>query len=94
MCEAGEVWAEALAAAQSAPVDVTPRRMVDAGAKFGELSDAESKRWADAPGPVARIWANDSQSKGLPANEVLNAYMAALTRAGAKLPRDWMKLTF
>jgi TRAP-type C4-dicarboxylate transport system substrate-binding protein len=89
--EAGEVWQTAYAAAQSAAVDAVLKRMVDAGAKVGELSDAERKRWADALGPVARTWANDSQSKGLPANEVLNAYMATLSKAGTKLPRDWTK---
>ena len=89
--EAGEVWQTAYAAAQSAAVDAVLKRMVDAGAKVGELSDAERKRWADALGPVARTWAADSQSKGMPANEVLNAYMAALARAGTKLPRDWTK---
>jgi TRAP-type C4-dicarboxylate transport system substrate-binding protein len=89
--EAGEVWQTAYAAAQSAAVEAVLKRMVDAGAKVGELSDAERKRWADALGPVARTWANDSQSKGLPANEVLNAYMATLSKAGTKLPRDWTK---
>ena len=67
------------------------KRMVDAGAKVGELSDAERKRWADALGPVARTWANDSQSKGLPANDVLTAYLATLSKAGTQLPRDWTK---
>lgn len=89
--EAGEVWQAAYAAAQTAAVNATLKRMVDAGAKVSELSEAERKRWADALGPVARTWANDSQSKGLPANEVLNAYMAALAKAGTKLPRDWTK---
>lgn len=89
--EAGDVWAAAYAAAQTAAVNATLKRMVDAGAKVGELSDAERKRWADALGPVARTWATDSQSKGLPANEVLNAYMSALAKAGTKLPRDWTK---
>jgi TRAP-type C4-dicarboxylate transport system substrate-binding protein len=89
--EAGEVWQAAYAAAQTAAVNAALKRMVDAGAKVSELSDAERKRWADALGPVARTWANDSQSKGLPANEVLNAYMAALAKAGTKLPRDWTK---
>ena len=89
--EAGEAWQAAYAAAQSAAVDAVLKRMVDAGAKVSELSDAERKRWADALGPVARTWANDSQSKGLPANEVLNAYMATLSKAGTKLPRDWTK---
>jgi TRAP-type C4-dicarboxylate transport system substrate-binding protein len=89
--EASDAWATAYAAAQTAAVNATLKRMVDAGAKLSELSDAERKRWADALGPVARTWANDSQSKGLPANEVLNAYMAALAKSGAKLPRDWTK---
>jgi TRAP-type C4-dicarboxylate transport system substrate-binding protein len=89
--EAGEVWQAAYAAAQSAAVDAVLKRMVDGGAKVSELSDAERKRWADALGPVARTWANDSQSKGLPANDVLNAYTAALAKAGTKLPRDWTK---
>jgi len=89
--EAGEVWQAAYAAAQSAAVDAVLKRMVDGGAKVSELSDAERKRWADALGPVARTWANDSQSKGLPANDVLSAYTAALAKAGTKLPRDWTK---
>lgn len=89
--EAGEVWADAYASAQSAAVNAVLKRMVDAGAKVSDLSEAERKRWADALGPVSRTWANDSQSKGLPANDVLNAYMAAMVKSGAKLPRDWTK---
>jgi TRAP-type transport system periplasmic protein len=65
--------------------------MVAAGAKVSELSDAERKRWADALSPVAKVWAAEAQSKGLPAGDVLNAYMAGLSSAGVKVPRDWSK---
>lgn len=89
--EAGDTWTAQYAKAQSALVDTRVKEMTAAGAKFSELSDAERKRWADALSPVAKTWAADAQSKGLPANEVLNAYMSSLTKAGAKVPRDWSK---
>lgn len=89
--EAGEVWSAAYARAQTAAVDAALKNMVAAGAKVSELSDAERKRWADALPPVAKTWAADAQGKGLPANDVLAAYMSALARGGAKLPRDWSK---
>jgi TRAP-type C4-dicarboxylate transport system substrate-binding protein len=89
--EAADVWSAAYARAQSAAVDAALKNMVAAGAKVSELSDAERKRWADALPPVAKTWAADAQGKGLPANEVLGAYMAALSRAGTALPRDWSK---
>jgi TRAP-type C4-dicarboxylate transport system substrate-binding protein len=89
--EAGEVWSGAYARAQTAAVDAALKNMVAAGAKVSELSDAERKRWADALPPVAKTWAADAQGKGLPANEVLGAYMSAITRGGAKVPRDWSK---
>jgi TRAP-type transport system periplasmic protein len=89
--ESSEVWSTAYAKAQSAAVDTALKNMIAAGAKVSELSEAERKRWADALPPVAKTWAADAQSKGLPANEVLSAYMSALNRAGAKPPRDWSR---
>ncbi len=89
--EAGEVWSAAYARAQSAAVNAAMQKMIDAGAKVSELSDVERKRWADALSPVAKTWAADAQSKGLPGNEVLTAYIADLIKGGAKLPRDWSK---
>lgn len=89
--EAGEVWQTSYAKAQSAAVSAVMQKMVEGGAKVSEFSDAERKRWADSLGPVARTWAADAQGKGLPANDVLNAYTASLLKAGAKLPRDWTR---
>lgn len=89
--EAGDAWTAQYAAAQSALVEARVKEITAAGGKFSELSDAERKRWADVLAPVAKTWAADAQSKGLPANEVLNAYMSGLIGAGAKVPRDWSK---
>jgi TRAP-type C4-dicarboxylate transport system substrate-binding protein len=89
--EAGDAWTAQYATAQSALVEARVKEITAAGGKFSELSDAERKRWADVLAPVAKTWAADAQSKGLPANDVLAAYMASLISAGAKVPRDWSK---
>ena len=89
--EAGEAWQSAYAKAQSAAVSALIQKMAEAGAKITDLNDVERKRWADSLGPVAKNWAADAQGKGLPANDVLNAYMTSLQKAGTKLPRDWSK---
>lgn len=89
--EAGAVWQEAYAKAQSAAVSALMEKMIAGGAKVSDLSEAERKRWADSLGPVAKTWAADAQGKGLPAGDVLNAYMGSLAKAGTKVPRDWSK---
>ncbi|MCF8207935.1 MAG: C4-dicarboxylate TRAP transporter substrate-binding protein [Rhodoferax sp.] len=89
--DAGAVWQAAYAKAQSAAVNALMQKMVEAGAKVTDLNDLERKRWADSLGPVAKNWAADAQAKGLPANEVLSAYIDSLQKAGTSLPRDWSK---
>lgn len=89
--EAGDAWTAQYAKAQSALVETRLKEMAAAGAKISELGEGERKRWADALSPVAKTWAADAQSKGLPAGEVLNAYMSGLAKAGTKVPRDWSK---
>jgi TRAP-type C4-dicarboxylate transport system substrate-binding protein len=89
--EAGDAWAAQYAKAQTAQAALLAQNMGAAGAKFSDLSDAERKRWADALSPVAKVWAADAQSKGLPADAVLNAYMGAIVKSGAKVPRDWSR---
>jgi TRAP-type C4-dicarboxylate transport system substrate-binding protein len=89
--EAGDAWTAAYAKAQAAAATTLLQNMVAAGAKVSDLSEAERKRWADSLSPIGKTWAADAQSKGLPGNDVLNAYMGALAKSGAKVPRDWSK---
>lgn len=89
--EAGDAWMAQYAKAQSAAASTLLQNMVQAGAKVSDLPDAERKRWADALSPIGKTWAADAQNKGLPGNDVLNAFNAALVKAGTKMPRDWTK---
>lgn len=89
--EAGDAWTAQFAKAQTAAAAALMQNMLQAGAKVSDLSEAERKRWADALSPVGKNWAADAQGKGLPGNEVLKAYTAALAKAGAKMPRDWTR---
>jgi len=87
--EAGNGYTVELVKLQTAVAAERLQLMVKAGAKIVDLPDSERKRWADALPPVAKIWGAEMQAKGLPATEVLQAYMAALKKAGTRIPRDW-----
>ena len=89
--EAGDAWNAQYARAQGAAAAALMQNLAQAGAKVTDLSETERKRWADALSPMGKTWAADAQSKGLPGNEVLNGFNAALVKAGAKMPRDWTK---
>ena len=89
--EAGDAWNAQYARAQGAAAAALMQNLAQAGAKVTDLSEAERKRWADALSPMGKTWAADAQSKGLPGNEVLNGFNAALVKAGTKTPRDWTK---
>ena len=89
--EAGDEWTAQYAKRQAAEVDVVVQKMKQGGAKFSDLPEAERKRWADAMPPIGKIWAKELDSKGLPADKVLDEYIADLKKGGADLPRDWSK---
>ncbi|WP_372659138.1 C4-dicarboxylate TRAP transporter substrate-binding protein [Hydrogenophaga sp.] len=89
--EAGDAWTDQYAKDQNILVETRMKQMIAAGAKVSDMSEAERKRWAEMLTPVAKTWAAEVQSKGLPAGDVLNTYMAGLISAGAKIPRDWSK---
>ena len=89
MREAGAGYTQRFAAAQTAAAATMMKNMQDAGAKISEMPAAERKRWADTLPPIAKIWAADVESKGMPGNQVLQAYIDGLKKAGVHLPRDW-----
>lgn len=87
--EVGDAYSAEFAKAQGAAAGTLMQNMANAGAKVVDLSEAERKRWADALPNVARTWSDDVTGKGMPGQQVLEAYMGGLTRAGVKVPRDW-----
>ena len=77
---AGENWWE-VCEALVREGDLAGRRVLDVGCGTGKFAAALSER--------AKVWGADMQAKGLPATQVLQGYMAALRKSGAKVPRDW-----
>jgi len=63
--------------------------MAEAGANITTLAPAERQKWVDALPNVAGDWVEASAGKGLPAGDVLAAYMAAIKAAGETPARDW-----
>ena len=89
LVDVGNEYSVKFAQAQAELATKNLAAMVAAGAKVVELPDSERQRWAGALPPVAKVWGADMQAKGLPATQVLQGYMAALRKSGAKVPRDW-----
>lgn len=59
------------------------------GAKVVALEPAERARWAKAIVNPAAAWVKTVEGKGLPARQVLDAYMRAQEAAGHTWPRDY-----
>jgi TRAP-type C4-dicarboxylate transport system substrate-binding protein len=59
------------------------------GATVTELSDEQRVEWINRLPNIAERWVKDLEGKGLPAKEVLVAYLDKLREAGVDLPRDW-----
>lgn len=63
--------------------------MKKGGLKVVELSAAEKAEWAKSLPNLAQEWVEPLAAKGMPAKEVLNAYVAGLKKRGEKPLRDW-----
>jgi len=59
------------------------------GAIVGELPLEEKRRWLDGMPNIAGHWADATERRGIPAREVLNAYMNAIRARGGRPLRDW-----
>jgi len=62
-----------------------------AGAKVSSLPLEERKKWAVGLPNLAKDWVGRMKARGLPGEEVLKKYMAAVRAAGEKPLRDWDK---
>ena len=64
-------------------------KMGEAGATVQDAPDGMRDAWAAGMENAARAWADGLDAKGLPASEVLSAYMNAMRTAGATPLRNW-----
>jgi TRAP-type C4-dicarboxylate transport system substrate-binding protein len=61
------------------------------GAKVSRMADIEQQRWADALPDIAGDWTKHAEAQGLPAKQVLKAFMDGVRKRGEKPLRDWDK---
>ncbi|MCH4562198.1 C4-dicarboxylate TRAP transporter substrate-binding protein [Halomonas sp. EGI 63088] len=52
-------------------------------------SDEQTREWIDTLPNLAKEWVEDNRAKGLPAGEVLQAYMDAMRKRGIEPMRAW-----
>lgn len=89
--EVGDGYTQKFAEVQMATAEAALEGMKAGGATVSEFPEAERARWAQALPPIGREWADEMAAKGLPGQEVLAAYIAALQEQGVEMPRDWSK---
>ncbi len=63
--------------------------MRDAGVTFSTLPAADRQAWADALPNIPNLRATEANELGLPGTQVLQTYLASLSRAGYAPPRSW-----
>jgi TRAP-type C4-dicarboxylate transport system substrate-binding protein len=65
--------------------------MAKQGATVTEFPQAERRKWAEALPNLAKEWADPLEAKGVPAKQVMKAFMDGVRAAGEKPLRDWDK---
>lgn len=89
--ETAKEWSEAVTEATAGRQQRSFEAMKEGGATFSELRTEERERWAGMIDNVAKEWAEDLESRGIPANEAMTFYLDSLRQSGATLARDWDK---
>ncbi len=87
--KAGAAYGEQLAKETLQKVTAARKAMIDKGAKVARLADSERQRWIAALPDIAGEWARTQEAKGIPARQVLKAYLEQIRMAGEKPERAW-----
>ncbi|KPQ07136.1 MAG: TRAP-type C4-dicarboxylate transport system, periplasmic component [Rhodobacteraceae bacterium HLUCCA12] len=87
--EGAEAYTEAYLAEQAERVAAAMDTIAADEDRLHVLDPEERRRWAEALPDIAGAWAENADERGLPGTEVLDAYIEAVTEAGADLGRDW-----
>jgi len=63
--------------------------MQEQGATVSELPSEEKLKWLNGMPNIAQRWAEATEKRGIPAGEILSAYMDAVRSRGGKPLRNW-----
>lgn len=89
--EAGEIYRLKVSEALQGFAAMAEGKMVEQGAMQSRLPMEERTRWAQALPDLAADWVDRAESRGLPAQEILDAWMAKQAQNGVPLVREWGK---
>jgi len=89
LAELGPEYSQAVADDLRKRYDVGLARMQSEGAIVSELPLEEKEKWLAAMPNIAARWAEATERRGIPANEVLHAFLDAVRARGGKPLRDW-----
>jgi TRAP-type C4-dicarboxylate transport system substrate-binding protein len=87
--ELGPEYSHAVADEISRRYDASLARMQKDGATVTEFPLAEKKKWLAELPDIATRWVKAAERRGLPAGDVLRAYMDAVRAHGGHPLRDW-----
>jgi TRAP-type C4-dicarboxylate transport system substrate-binding protein len=85
----GPEYSKAVADDINARSEQAVARMTAEGATITELPLEERLKWLNAMPDIASRWADATEKRGIPAHEVIRAYMNALRERGEQPLRDW-----
>ena len=87
--ELGPEYSKGVADEIAKRYEASIERMRSDGATVTELPVAEKQKWLAAMPDIASRWIEATERRGVPAGEVLRAYMAAVRARGGTPLRDW-----
>jgi TRAP-type C4-dicarboxylate transport system substrate-binding protein len=89
LAQLGPEYSQAVADDLAARYDAGIERMQREGAIVTELTREEKLKWLAAMPDIATRWAEATDKRGIPAGDVLRAYMKAVRDHGGTPLRDW-----
>ena len=89
LSDLGKEYTELTSAEAMRRYAIALEAMQVAGATVPTLAPAEKQRWIDGLPPLAELWVERNEQKGLPAREVLLSLMAGLRAAGSPPVKNW-----
>mgnify|MGYP001827295291 FL=1 len=87
--ELGKEYSQMVADAVAGREAGVLKKMEELGATVSTLDPAERQRWADQLPDLAGDWVKRNEDAGLPASEVLKAYLDAGRSRGQEPLRNW-----
>jgi TRAP-type C4-dicarboxylate transport system substrate-binding protein len=89
IAELGPEYSKAVADDLAARYDAGLKRMQQEGAIIIEMPREEKLKWLAAMPDIASRWVEATEKRGIPAGDVLRAYMKAVREHGGTPLRDW-----